>query len=200
MLFIRVDNTLKSEMMSKDDLIRAITESGFPQEVVPRAVFAELKAQPHTSVPPGELRSSNGLLISENYYSCQGIAFLDDMGLVGALAHNYPTSDPCLSLTGEWPNGEIHPEDPKEIFKDLEQVMAVHVYHVDNHEFPPWRIKEALQKVGIECVVHIPIKARQSNNVVWRDIVVDVRDRSLYIFPVDFDYGIKFSASRRRLE
>jgi len=186
--------------MSKIDLIRAITESGFPQEVVSKAVFAELKAHPHTSVPPGELRSSNGLLISENYYSCQGIAFLHDMGLVGALAHNYPTSDPCLSLTGEWPHDDIHPEDPNEIFKDLDHVMAVHVYHVNNHQFPPFRINEAMSKIGIERVVHIPIKARQSNNVSWRDIVVDVKDRSLYIFPVDFDYGIKFSASRRRLE
>src|SRR3989344_5434295 len=120
-------------MTSKASLI---TDADLPLETVDRSKFAELISQVHTYVETGELKSSNGILISEDFVRCQGVALVDrDRGL-GALAHLFPKDDPYEFLSGKLRRDGDHIEKPQRIFSDMSRVKAVHVYGFDNHGFP----------------------------------------------------------------
>lgn len=184
--------------MQDTKLIRAMTDAVVPLEVVDREVLTQLKAQNPIYVSPRQLRSSHGVLISENFARCQGVSFLDDGREVGALAHNYSTHDPYYTLTGKWAGSEHHLEDPRSVFDDLTRVLAVHVYHIHRYEWPESWIEGALANLGVKRVVHIPIKPKESGRVFWRHIAQDVRDGSVYIFPTDFDIGVKYHPNSAR--
>ncbi len=179
--------------MSDQKVIRAVTEAKLSLELVDGEVFEQLKARKHTYVGTRGLRSSNELLISEGFARCQGVSFLNGSGDIGALAHNYSTHDPYDSLTGAWTGGEYHLEDPRVIFGDVSKVIAVHMYHKQSYEWPESWIEGALGKIGIGKVVHIPIKSKKAGRVFWRHMALDVKEGSVYVFPTDFDVGIKYS-------
>ncbi len=182
--------------MQNHKLIREITEANLPLELVARETFEQFKAKKHVYVAPRELRSSKDILISENFSRCQGISFFDNSRKIGALAHNYSEHDPYNILTGAWTGGVFHLENPKAIFSDImSQVSAVHIYHADAHNYPERWIEGALGRVGITNIVHVPIKSKKVSIIQWRHIVQDVKDGSVYIFPTDFDKGIKYRLS-----
>jgi hypothetical protein len=178
--------------MQNNKLIRTITEANLPLELVAKEEFDNFKAKKHTYVAPMELRSSKGILISENFSRCQGIVLFDYKAKVGALAHNYSENDPYDTLTGAWTGEIFHLEDPKATFSDTSRVLAVHVYHEYAHDYPERWIEGALERVGIKNVIHIPIKSKEAHRIQWRHVVHDVKDGSVYIFPTDFDKGIKY--------
>ena len=183
--------------MSNIDLVRAITDAKLPLELVDEKLLEQLKARKHTYVGARQLKSGPDLLISEGFARCQGISFLNGKD-IGALAHNYSTHDPYYALTGAWTGGEYHLEDPRAIFRDLGEVLAVHVYHEGCHSWPQCWVEGALERIGITNVVHIPIKSKEPGKVFWRDIVQDVKEGSVYVFPRDFGCGIKYQPDRTR--
>ncbi len=176
--------------MSDLDLIRRITGADLPLELIAGNRFEDFKKEKPKYVGPRELRSSKGILISENFARCQGISFLDDERQIGALAHNYSTHNPFYFLTGQWSRRDI--ENPKKIFRNMKRVLAVHVYHEGNYEWPEVWITDALKRTGIERIIHIPIKSEKPGKRFWRDMVQDVREGSIYVFPTDFEFGIKY--------
>ena len=173
------------------ELIKTITDANILLELVDKSELARLKNQEYVYVHPKQLKSSAGIIISEDFARCQGVCFLDNKLSVGALAHNFPAHDPYNTLTGAWTGGEYILEDPKQIFKDMSIVLAVHVYHANNYSWPERWIEGALATVGIQRVVHIPINSKYGGNFL-RDIALDVKDNSVYVFPSDFDVGIKY--------
>jgi len=180
----------------KIDKIRAVTDAGLRFDVVGKECLARLKAQKPTDVFQEELRSSRDVLLSEGFYNCQGIALYDCESGVGALAHNYsssyPSSDPCIFLTGKRKDAGV--EDPHGIFHNMDRTVAIHVYHVGWHVWSDLRVEEALRSIGIVKINHVPIKpkARKMSyeKIADRDIALDSRNGMLYIFPRDFGYGI----------
>lgn len=179
--------------MSNIELIRAITEADLPLELVDWKVFEQLKAREHTYVGARELKSAHDLLISESFARCQGVSLLNSSRDTGALAHSYSTHDPYYTLTGKWSGGEYHLEDPRAIFDDLSEVSAVHIYHEERYVWPERWIEGALGGIGIKNVVHIPIKSKEVGRVFWRHMVQDVKDGFVYVFPTDFNIGIKYN-------
>lgn len=187
--------------MTNNQKIRKITEADVPLEVVAGNVFAQLRKQKHTDVCSFESMSSTGILISEGFSRCQGVCFLDPAREVGLLAHNRPEYNPYNFLTGKWASNDPHIEDPKKVFadlssNDLSRVVAVHVYHKHNHSWPESWINGALEGIGINKVIHLPIKSNKEDSF-WRHIVQDVREGSVYVFPTDFNYGIKYTLERK---
>ncbi|MBW2970314.1 hypothetical protein KY309_00010 [Candidatus Woesearchaeota archaeon] len=178
--------------MSDKKLVQAITDADLPLELVDISLFDSLKTRRFVNVKPRMLKSSNNLLVSEYFSKCQGVCFVDDYRRVGAIAHNIPSEDPNYTLTGRWSGSDPNLEDPRIIFDDMTKVMAVHVYHEWKHEWPEVWVEGALQRIGIERVVHIPIKSKTRQMKFWRHIVHDVKDSSVYVFPVDFENGIRF--------
>jgi hypothetical protein len=175
-------------------LITKLTEADLPLQAIELSFLDQLKSKPHTYVHTMDLKSSSQLLISENFARCQGISFFSPKKTIGALAHHYPAFDPYNTLTGKWTGGEHHLEDPKAVFDDLSQITAVHTYHIENHRWPEQWIEGALATLGITKVIHIPIKSRMQGGAEWRHVAQDVKEGSLYIFPTDFDFGIKYKA------
>ncbi len=182
--------------MSSQDLIKKITDAEFPLDLVEKCLFEKLRKRNHIQVNSKQLKSSREMLISENFALCQGVSFIDINFQIGALAHNHPDNDPYYTLTGAWTGGELCLEDPKKIFGNMNQILAVHVYSSAGCQWPEVCIKEALRKAGIEKVVHIPIKSSKPNKIYWRHMVHDVKNGSVYVFPTDFDYGIKYSLTK----
>lgn len=182
--------------MPNIELIKAITDADLPLELADKSILTELKLKKPTYVEARALRSSREVLISENFARCQGIVFLNNCREIGALAHNHPSQDPHYTLTGAWTGGQQHLEDPKKIFSDLSKVSAVHMYHESTYDYPERWINGALNKIGIEQIIHIPIKSKKPGQVFWRDMALDVKDGSVYIFQTEFDYGIKYQPKK----
>ncbi len=171
------------------DRIKAVTDADLPIEIVEKSYLDYLKTQNPTYVSTRQLRSSNGIIISENFARCQGITFLDNAQGIGALLHNYSLNDPYYTIKGQWSNGE-NIEDPQKIFNCMNRVTAVHVYDKSSYEWPENCVTAPLIDIGIEKIFHVPIKSKNGRNY-WRDIALDVKEGFVYVFPTDFDYGIK---------
>lgn len=177
--------------MGDENLIRKITESDLPLTLAEKEkwnYFLEIPGR--VFVGSGELKSSNRALLSDRFSGCQGVAFLGDT-YEGALAHNTPAYDPYYFLTGRWSSHmRDFVEDPKEIFHNLSKVSAVHVRHKGRYAWPDSRVEGPLEDIGVGRVVHIPIKSKIPGKDYWRDMVVDVNEKSVYVFPKDHEYGI----------
>lgn len=167
--------------------IRAITDADVSLAVVEPSVFDALKKRNPVYVAPRQLKYSAGVLISKNFIQCQGVGFVDGTGERGALAHNYSSDDPAYFLTGKCKSENI--EDPTEIFPDRSRVTAIHVYRRYRYNWSEQGIEDALRSIGIERIIHIPIHGRWK---FYQHIALDVRERRLYVFPTDLDYGICF--------
>ncbi|MBI5065626.1 hypothetical protein HZA97_05300 [Candidatus Woesearchaeota archaeon] len=183
--------------MTNNQKIRKITEADVPLELVTGKLFEKLRKREHTDVCSFESRSSEGILISEGFSRCQGVCFLDPEREVGLLAHNRPEYDPYNFLTGKWVSNDLCIEDPRKVFADLSRIVVVHIYHEHNHSWPENWISGALEGIGINKIIHIPIKSNKEDSY-WRHIVQDVREGSVYVFPTDFNYGIKYTLNKKQ--
>jgi len=183
--------------MNDLEKIRALTDADVPLGLVYDRSFDDFKAQQPTWVSARQLKSSKGILISDGFSRCQGVSFLDKRLEVGAIAHNHPRDDPYYTLTGKWSEYEKRFEDPKKIFEDMNKVVAVHVYHEGRYSWPERCIEKALKRTGIERVVHIPIKSKESGRVFWRCMAQDVKKGEVYIFPTDFNYGLCYKLNQK---
>ena len=167
--------------------VRKITDSELSFKLVESGFENEFKANHPKWVSQRGLGSSNHLVYSSGFSSCQGVVFLEP-GVCGALAHNRPEYDPYDFLTGNWKNLEKGIEDPREIFPDTKKVIAVHVRHEYNHSWPNCWIDGALAKIGIKGVNHILIGGDCNDG--WMSIGLDVKNALLYVFPSDHPYGL----------
>jgi len=181
--------------MSDYDLIRRITDADVPLEIVGWDTWEHLRAHNPTWVSQGQLRSSEGLLVSEGFSRCQGVCFLDE-GIVGALAHNRPEDRPGNLLTGKWSTYNPRIEDPKKVFEKTKNVKAVHIYHKYDCSWPESWIDNALEEIGITNVVHIPILPMKPGTYFWNHLAEDVKNSSVYIFPTDFKVGLKYCSNK----
>ncbi|MFH1174005.1 MAG: hypothetical protein V1725_02660 [archaeon] len=170
-----------------DYSVQAITGADITASLVSGTLYDELRKQPATWVSARQLKSGNGLIISDGFSRCQGVVFCD--GMTGAIAHNHPEEDPFYTVTGRWA-GEGR-EDPRHIFSDLTNVKAVHVYHESNYAYPRNWIEDPLNAMGITDIQHIPIKAKNLGRNHWRHLVLDAQQGLLYVFPTDHKRGLK---------
>ncbi len=177
--------------MTQDDLVSMITEAALPFEIVDISLYDHLRQQQPTFVNPRTFKSGSKLLISDSFSRCQGVALYDRQNSKGALAHNFPTQNPYYFLTGKWASTEDQIEDPLRIFPDPKRVQAFHVFHQARYTWPESWIAGALETIGITNVQHIPIKSREPGKVFWRHCALDVAEKSFYVFPTDFEYGLR---------
>lgn len=201
--------------MANSKLVQEITQADLPLELADKLVLEELKQRDPVYIKARQLKSFTGVAIAEDFAGCEGVVLLDDKK--GALAHNRTTDDPDKFLTGKMPvqkKGEkitlthsgLSPgeamkyvgvykgtvENPVEIFGDTQKVLAIHVYHRGRHSWGERMMRDALESIGIGNIVHIPMRAKKLGKIYWRHIAVDVPDRAVYVFPTDFENGIKY--------
>jgi hypothetical protein len=169
--------------------VRAVTEANVLIEKVDTSVLTQIKSLEPQEVPMEWLKSSNDLLYSGAFSRCQGVCYLSCDFRIGALAHMFPFQNPLHLLTGEFAD-EKKREDPKKIFRNLRETMVIHAYNVTNHQYSEKDIECALNKIGIEKIVHIPIKSKDPESERYFDIMQEVQKGLVYFFPIDFDYGL----------
>jgi|GEM_PF-5701387 len=178
--------------MNDSERIKSMTDSKIPLELAGLELLAQIRIRPHTFVAPRELKSSKGVLLSDNFSRCQGISFVEPNGRVGALAHNFSLHDPYNTLTGAWTGGDYDLEDPKKIFGNLGEVVAVHMYHKERHDWPEVWVGRALKSIGVGKVIHIPIRSKGSEEINPRSMVHDVEKGAVHIFSQDHGFGITY--------
>jgi len=174
--------------MGNNALIKAVTDVDLPFEITEPSVLNEIIAKKPSVVSERQLVSSEEILISYKFANCQAIALLGNR--IGALAHNVSGDNPQNSLTGERTNKEERREDPRIIFPNRNNTLAFHIYLINNYQWSEQIINEALKQIRINHIYHLPIKSRVENHPTLRNVALDVPQRKLYIFPIDFDYGI----------
>lgn len=169
-----------------------ITSSKLPllELIEKQEVERLLKGRNITGVPSKFFLSSDDVLRGYSFSRCQAVALIDGCVCVGALLHNHPQEDPSDYIYGNFSKKGKAIHLKGEGFGDCKLTDAFHVYHESNHSYPSIWIEHPLKKMGVRSIKHIPIKISQPGKNYRMDVILDVRDRKLYVIPTDFEKGL----------
>jgi hypothetical protein len=169
--------------------IKQITPSSLEFALVEKSQQEDLKKRDVAGVPSRFFLSSRDILMGYGFSRCQAVVLLNPLEEFGAMLHNHPQDCPSAYIEGHRKEKD-KAINPREEFEDLSRVKAFHIYHEENHSYPTSWVERPLTEIGVKSVSHIPILSSVPGKNYWMDVVLDVKNKRLYVFPTDFDNGI----------